>query len=368
MRNKKFFLRKGFGKSRIGKSKFSIPDSLRHTEQPRFTKKLQRLTTFSNEFSVKMSMPEYAPVTRKFSGGIEDSRESTDAQNMGQISTDKNETTKWEDVEKCVNAATGHIDSTLEGNKCPVSRCQTSMNHGPASHAAKNEKHTHDHVQYNNSRRNSLRQTSTTSNGRAATGITAQTAGDAVFKKINDHIVRVCQRAPHCIESESDRSQCGAKPDESDMLSLATELMQSLHTGTSSESSSEEDPESQCHRYPMTPTPSAFCQKDQNLDLSDGDYASDAPSETGACPTAQPRTSPANDPRLSSSSEASDSELKRLNFNRTSTSKNQAEFKSASASQLLASIFPKIKPADNRTFNDKQKEKFLSSKDNRCGR
>ncbi|XP_062407270.1 centromere protein J [Sardina pilchardus] len=153
-----------------------------------------------------------------------------------------------------------------------------------------------------------------------------------------------------------------------DTLSLATELTRSLHcaaSGESSSSSSEDDPELQCHRDPMPP--SRPYQKDHNLDLSDGDYASDAPSEAGPCPPVQTRRCSINSPWLPSSSEDSDSELTCLSWSGTDQSKKPAEVKIMSASQLLTSIFPQIEPADKKAVNAKLKEKCVSTKDNRRG-
>ncbi|KAL2081961.1 hypothetical protein ACEWY4_021779 [Coilia grayii] len=198
--------------------------------------------------------------------------------------------------------------------------------------------------------------------------------GDVAFKKINDHIVRVCQRTPICRDAEPDRGQCTAKLSRLDApVSLSTELRQSQHMSSSSESSSdssEDDFQSLRYGPPMSPSPLAAHPKHQNLELSDGDYASDAPSEVEACLTVQPLTpAPRNWPRSCSSSEDSDPELNCLSGNRTGTSNSTAtELKTVPVSQLLNSLFPKMdEPHDNSTVVDKQKEKVLKLEDYVCG-
>ncbi|XP_041951268.1 centromere protein J isoform X2 [Alosa sapidissima] len=332
----KKFLRKGDGVTSIGKIKVRISDLLKSPSE------------------------------------VVDRWEDTAAQNVGQIFVDKKAKTTKQNATKSITAAAGHLRCTVENDASPVSQCQTSVSYISASHASENKRtDSHDHIQYSNLRTNSLHQTSATSSDRKVTfRATPQTAGGVAFKKVNDQIVRVCQRAPRGTDrdSESDRVQSSIEPAVPDMLSLATELTRSLHCATSGESSgSEDDPESQCHRDPMPPTPPAPCQEYHNLDLSDGDYASDAPSEAGPCRPVQTRTCSINSPQLPYSSDDSDSELTHLSWNRTDHSKKPAEVKMMSASQLLASIFPQIEPADKKTVNDKLKEKFVSAKNNRHG-
>lgn len=363
----KKFLRKGDGVSRIGKSKARISYSLPHTKQVTagFSTQTQQMAP-PKQFSRKRLMTgNTPPVLQKPSGGIVRLWQGADAHNMGQV--ERSATASWDNGKNPVTAAAAHLYPTVESGDCPEPQSQMSAKYTCASHAVEKEKRCpQDHTQGSNSRRNSLHQASS-SDREATLGVSPQATGAVAFKKVNDQIVRVSQRAPRSADSESDRGLSSTKPDGPKTLSLvATELMQSLHISTSSESS-EEDPEWQPHAAPVSPTPTALCPRDQNLDLSDGDYASDAPSETGPLSALQTRTSNINSPQLSSSSENSDSELHCFGWKRADTSKKPAEMKLTSASQLLCSIFPKIEPADKRALHDKQKEKFLSLKDNRRG-
>ncbi|XP_028652792.2 centromere protein J [Erpetoichthys calabaricus] len=91
-----------------------------------------------------------------------------------------------------------------------------------------------------------------------------KTGVSAGFKKINDRIVKVNE----CHESGSERS---GKSWSQLALSIKSE---------GSSSSSEDDPKSHCHNSPAKFSVQKLSHNDVNLDLSDPDYASDAPSGT----------------------------------------------------------------------------------------
>ncbi|XP_073667590.1 uncharacterized protein [Paramisgurnus dabryanus] len=123
------------------------------------------------------------------------------------------------------------------------------------------------------------------------------------FKKINDHIVKVKEKSDQATSSSHGRSERNKE------LGLCNEVMESLALSDSNDSTSSEDgPISQSHR-PLPLFPSRHTDyKDQSLDLSDDDYASDAPSETEIVNEKHRSSTPTS----SSSSSSSDSELQRL--------------------------------------------------------
>lgn len=121
------------------------------------------------------------------------------------------------------------------------------------------------------------------------------------FKKINDHIVKVNESNGLPTNRLRDRSE----------FNLTNEVMESLTLSDSNNSTSSEDgPIFQSHR-PSPHFPSRHTDhKDESLDLSDDDYASDAPSEILSRFSEERRSST---PTSSSSSSSSDSELQTTN-------------------------------------------------------
>ncbi|KAL7888454.1 hypothetical protein AOLI_G00034280 [Acnodon oligacanthus] len=184
------------------------------------------------------------------------------------------------------------------------------------------------------------------------------------FKKINDHIVRVGERrglSPNILDGHI----VSAEP------SLTTEVMQLLLDSSSSSSTSSED-DSESHKLPGPPNTSRLKCNNQNMDLSDEDYASDAPSETGDCPPDRVRALRCLSVQFSSSSEeASDSELQFLQWPKTDFAKRSvlpeckretwrnSDSRTLCSSNLLSKIFPQIKStrkdnAEDRGFNIQQ--------------
>ncbi|RXN23251.1 centromere J-like protein [Labeo rohita] len=148
--------------------------------------------------------------------------------------------------------------------------------------------------------------------GKSSGSALAQSKESVGFKKVNDHIVKI---------SEKNCTNYSQKGEMLKYVSLADEVMESLAFNDSPGTTSSEDgPSSQSHQ----PSPHYLSRhtdhKDQSLDLSDGDYASDAPSETRFNEEHQTST-----PTSSSSSFSSDSELKSLQRSMANCKKTHVE-------------------------------------------
>ncbi|XP_055740842.1 centromere protein J-like [Salvelinus fontinalis] len=142
------------------------------------------------------------------------------------------------------------------------------------------------------------------------------------FKTVNDHIVRVTDNGPvssgtadgenvtHSNFTNISKSQSGS-----------TAVMSLLSLSSSNSDEDEDNPNSQCHKQPTLPSPPRLGHKDQNLDLSDGDYASDAPSEAGDSLPSRPFLTHGptlhHHPSSSCSSSDSDTELRDINWHKT---------------------------------------------------
>lgn len=175
-------------------------------------------------------------------------------------------------------------------------------------------------------------------NGSKPSGSAQAQSRSVGFRKINDHIVKVKEKI--CLAKNYHQSGHRSKE-----VNLTDEVMESLALSESNDSTSSEDgPNSQPHG----PFPHYLSRhtdhKDQSLDLSDCDYASDAPSETRF--NEEHRTST---PTSSSSSLSSDSELKSLEgsmanlFKKTEERGSSNDFRLPSAPEPLTKTFPKVK-------------------------
>ncbi|KAJ8009052.1 hypothetical protein DPEC_G00084830 [Dallia pectoralis] len=147
------------------------------------------------------------------------------------------------------------------------------------------------------------------------------------FKTVDDHIVRVTDNKlsemGKATETDGEsNNQChNFNKSKSQRESPA---VTSLSPGSSSTSDEDQDnPNTQCQQLPVCPSP-LFGHKDQNLDLSEGDYASDAPSDAWESPPFTPRSPhrlalphPDHRRHQSSSSSNSDTELGPMNRNKT---------------------------------------------------
>ncbi|XP_048063492.1 centromere protein J isoform X5 [Megalobrama amblycephala] len=189
-------------------------------------------------------------------------------------------------------------------------------------------------------------------NGSKPSGSAKAQSRSVGFKKINDHIVKVNEKN----RLTKHYHQSGHTSKE---VNLTDEVMESLALSESNESTSSEDgPNSQPH----SPFPHYLSRhtdhKDQSLDLSDGDYASDAPSETRF--NEENRTST---PMSSSSSFSSDSELKSLEGSMANRSKKTEErgansdFRPPSAPEPLTKTFPKVKVTPEDVTHGMEQEK-----------
>lgn len=162
------------------------------------------------------------------------------------------------------------------------------------------------------------------------------------FKKVNDRIVRVC-----------DLDQASTK-----MLSLTTEVKQLLIRSASGDiTGTEDDP-----KPPPPPDPLRIIS-DHSLDLSDEDYASDAPSD--ADPTACSQASRCFLAQLSSSSgsdDGSDSELQQLRWSEPpKESSGDATPRCARSADILARIFPQVRSTGKNKTDNEIWEKGLKS-------
>ncbi|KTG06543.1 hypothetical protein cypCar_00005043, partial [Cyprinus carpio] len=166
----------------------------------------------------------------------------------------------------------------------------------------------------------------------------AQSRKSVGFKKMNDHIVKISEK--NCLTTNYSQSGYTSKE-----VSLTDEVMESLALSDSRDSTTSEDgPNSQSQRPLRHHLSRHIDHKGQSLDFSDGDYASDAPSETRF--NEGQRTST---PTSSSSSFSSDSELKSLQGSMANCSKKTEErgtdsdFRQPSAPEPLTKMFPKVK-------------------------
>ncbi|XP_016353275.1 centromere protein J-like [Sinocyclocheilus anshuiensis] len=166
----------------------------------------------------------------------------------------------------------------------------------------------------------------------------AQSRKSVGFKKMNDHIVKIAEKK--CLTTNYSQSGYTSKE-----VSLTDEVMESLALSDSRDSTTSEDgPNSQSQRPLPLYLSRHIDHKDQSLDLSDGDYASDAPSETRF--SEEHRTST---PTSSSSSFSSSSELKSLQGSMANCSKKTEErgtdsdFRQPSAPEPLTKMLPKVK-------------------------
>ncbi|KAK7133868.1 hypothetical protein R3I94_015659 [Phoxinus phoxinus] len=192
-------------------------------------------------------------------------------------------------------------------------------------------------------------------NGSKPSGSAPAQSRSVGFKKVNDHIVKIHEK--NCLTKNY--RQSGHTKETSKEVNLIDEVMESLALSESNDSTSSEDgPNSQPH----SPFPRYLSRhtdhKDQSLDLSDGDYASDAPSETQF--NEEHRTST---PTSSSSSFSSDSELKSLEGFMGNCSKKTEErgtyidFRPPSVPDTHTKTFPKVKVTPEDVTHGMEKDK-----------
>ncbi|XP_014060628.2 uncharacterized protein si:ch211-140l13.3 isoform X1 [Salmo salar] len=143
------------------------------------------------------------------------------------------------------------------------------------------------------------------------------------FKTVNDHIVRVTDNGPVSSGTADGKNVTHSNfTNISKSQSGSTAVMSLLSLSSSNSDEDEDNPNSQCHQQPTLPSPPRLGHKDQNLDLSDGDYASDAPSEAGDSLPSRPfpthgPTLHHHHPSSSCSSSDSDTEIRDINWHKT---------------------------------------------------
>ncbi|XP_064882430.1 uncharacterized protein si:ch211-140l13.3 isoform X2 [Oncorhynchus nerka] len=206
------------------------------------------------------------------------------------------------------------------------------------------------------------------------------------FKTVNDHIVRVTDNGPVSSETADGKNVTHSNfTNISKSQSGSTAVMSLL--SLSSSNSDEDNPNSQCHQQPTLPSPPRLGHKDQNLDLSDGDYASDAPSEAGDSlpsrpfPTHGPTLHHHHQPSSSCSSSDSETELRDINWHKTeprplypqsarktgteralplgsSSRGTDIKSKRPSSTELKPSMVPKVTPRTKETVKSRHHQGF----------
>ncbi|KAG9347514.1 hypothetical protein JZ751_005082, partial [Albula glossodonta] len=211
------------------------------------------------------------------------------------------------------------------------------------------------------------------------------------FKKVNDHIVRVPEESSLVTNSGSENGDSWGRWEGPGLV------METTWCPHPSGPNSEADPLQQHHEQAAPQTAPMLGHKDQNLDLSEDDYASDAPSEPEARPASRPWT-----PhglvllqQFSSSSCSSSSDTEELQaLHRSSTAawaphaktfrkptvgkKAPAEqpptshggdvkSKPPSTSQLIASLFPAVKTKMTKTAHRGHCNRPFGSEDSQHG-
>lgn len=314
---KKNFLRKGDGRSRVGQIKDNI-QKIQPASKITTSTQLQRPSTASAvQHSDKIRWTNSSPHIQQSS--------SPALQNLLLVRKDK---------AKCSDQRSGQ--ENLLRNIHPAHECTfLALDHDKHS-SQKNEERP---KQPNQIRSTTSQDGCITLSGRKVAPKIHLPEERVGFKKVNDRIVRVC-----------DLDEASTKA-----LSLTTEIKQLLlHSSSGDSTAAEDDPK------PPNPPNHLRINSDQNLDLSDEDYASDAPSDVS--PSECPRA-PHFFHELSSSSgsdDGSDSELQQLCWSdphkRSRTPKEtsgEGTPPGASNSDLLARIFPQVKSAGkNKTNND----------------
>ncbi len=300
---KRNFLRKGEGTSRISKGKdCSQKLQRRHSVSPQM--KLSQQTICPTEFHQK-EMPNRSSAALKGIGNFCDQRSG---------------------MEDPLKKTFALQDDDLSSNNKGKVKALTANNNADSL----NSKHSV----------GVLRKFDKTNGSKPSGSALAQSKESVGFKNINDHIVKIPEKGGLTTNYRL-HSQNGCPSRE---VNLTDEVMESLALSDSHNSTSSEDgPNSQSH-WPLPHYLSRHMDhKDQSLDSSDGDYASDAPSETRF--NEEHHTFSMS----SSSSFSSDSELKSLEGSLADCSKTTEErginsdFRQPSASELLTMEFPKVK-------------------------
>ncbi|MBN3314459.1 CENPJ protein, partial [Atractosteus spatula] len=146
-----------------------------------------------------------------------------------------------------------------------------------------------------------------------------KTGSNLGFKKVNDHIVKVFNGPVLSNDSGSEKSENQEKSKKEREVQTCSTKIKRPPSSTSDSTSNEDDPKSQFHEQLIHQTPLRLGHTDQKLDLSDDDYASDAPSgaEERVCRPQTPHRLPFSHPFSStSSSNNSETEIRDFNWHR----------------------------------------------------
>ncbi|XP_026778705.3 centromere protein J [Pangasianodon hypophthalmus] len=323
---KRNFLRKGDGQSRISKSKDNIQE-IQPASKSTTSTQLQRPST--------PSAVQDSDRSRRMNSSTHTQQSNSPAlENLLLMRKSK---------AKCSDQTSGQ-ENLLRNNVPPHEGKSLALNHNE-HFSQKNEECS---KQPNQIRSTKLQDGCIMLSGRNVAPKIHHLEERVGFKKVNDRIVRVC-----------DLDEASTKT-----LSLTTEIKQLVLNSASDDSTSaEDDPK------PPTPPNPLRINSDQNLDLSDEDYASDAPSDTG--PSECPRAPHCFLAQLSSSSgsdDGSDPELQKLCWSephkpsRTpKETSGEAAPPSASTSDLLARIFPQVKSTGKTKTDNELWEKALKT-------
>uniref|UniRef100_W5NFG0 Centromere protein J C-terminal domain-containing protein n=1 Tax=Lepisosteus oculatus TaxID=7918 RepID=W5NFG0_LEPOC len=164
-----------------------------------------------------------------------------------------------------------------------------------------------------------------------------KTGSNLGFKKVDDHIVKVFNGPVLSNDSGSEKSENQEKSKKGREVQTCSTKIKFPPSSTSDSTSNEDDPKSQFHEQHIHQTPLRLGHTDQKLDLSDDDYASDAPSgaEERVCRPQTPHRLPFSHP-FSSTSSSDNSETEIRDFNCTQASHAASLFlqEVISASQL----------------------------------
>ncbi|KAK1796129.1 hypothetical protein P4O66_009209 [Electrophorus voltai] len=359
---KRNFLRKGEGRSRLKKSMKSNQEEppvfvLQHNEKSR------RMCSSPGTHQRRSSALLDSLKTKAESKPSEQRSEITDKEGCLRNS-----------IYSCDKKELGY-DGVLQSNNENQTPCfARASDHVDGSNSQKNKEHPKESNQKCHLHRNRPSQSGNilSSNSDLKVGSLEERVS---FKRVNDRIIRVPERRAHSPSGMAGRTEQSA-----DGLTLTTEIMQLWHRSDSSDSTStEEDPVSQYHRLPKLPSnPSRLdCRDNDNVDLSDEDYASDALSDTRDGVPGRIRTPHCPLAQLSSSagsgSESSESEIQRLHWSQTDRVKEapraegrratetKDELRTPGTSDLFSQVFPQVTcPGENRADNECSVRSFNS--------
>ncbi|XP_069035321.1 centromere protein J isoform X2 [Lepisosteus oculatus] len=219
-----------------------------------------------------------------------------------------------------------------------------------------------------------------------------KTGSNLGFKKVDDHIVKVFNGPVLSNDSGSEKSENHEKSKKGREVQTCSTKIKFPPSSTSDSTSNEDDPKSQFHEQHIHQTPLRLGHTDQKLDLSDDDYASDAPSgaEERVCRPQTPHRLPFSHPFSStSSSDNSETEIRDFNWHKItapspclkSPRKMEAEKRKTPplsnnsrnrktnlltppTSELVSNLFSGLKTRTNHTAQRRVSDVSQSSEDN----